>query len=180
LKDGSEKGLVADAKAGDRKAFDQLVRMYKDKMFALIYRMTNDREAALDLLQETFFAAFKELRRFRYEAAFSSWLYRIAANKSTNYLRREKLIPFFSLSVKDYAEPAYEMSDNMSLDELNRGVAEAVASLPPKQRAVFNLRFYDKLSFAEIADIMQKKESTVKTNYQKAIEKLQGRLKDYK
>jgi len=138
LKDGSEKGLVADAKAGDRKAFDQLVRMYKDKMFALIYRTTNDREAALDLLQETFFAAFKELRKFRYEAAFSSWLYRIAANKSANYLRRKKLIPFFSLSAtaNGYVEPAYEMSDNTSLDELNRGVVEAVASLPPKQRAV--------------------------------------------
>ena len=84
LMDVNERELIKRAKGGDRKAFDKLIMEYKDKMFGLTYRMTGDREAALDLTQDTFLAAFKDLRRFRQQSAFSSWLYRIAANKSIN------------------------------------------------------------------------------------------------
>ena len=175
-----EKELISQAKAGDRRAFDKLVRMYKDKMFALTYRMTGDREAALDLMQETFFTAFKELRRFREEAAFSSWIYRIASNKTINYLRRRKLTAFLPLESSSKAEAAYQMDDSASYSELQKEVDLGVKSLPPKQRMAFNLRFYEKLPFAEIAKILGKSESTVKTNYQKAIEKLQKRLEPYR
>ena len=83
--DNENKEIVARAKDGDRLAFDKLVKENKDKMFALTLRMTGDREAALDLMQDTFFTAFKEIGRFRGDADFSSWLYRIASNKALNY-----------------------------------------------------------------------------------------------
>jgi RNA polymerase sigma-70 factor (ECF subfamily) len=175
-----ERELVARAKAGDRRAFDELVRMYKDKMFALTYRMTGDRETALDLMQETFFAAFKEFGRFREEAAFSSWIYRIASNKAINYIRRRKLMTFLPLETSPKNEPAYQMNDSASYSELKAEVAAGVESLPPKQRLVFNLRFYEKLPFAEIAKVLGKSESTVKTNYQKAVEKLQKKLEHFR
>lgn len=178
--DRSEWELVTLAKAGDREAFNELVKLYRDKMFALIYRMTGDRESTLDLTQETFFAAFKEIRRFRAEARFSSWLYRIASNKTINFLRRAKLLTFLPLGGAVGQEPTYEMTDSAGNDELRREVSAGIKALPPKQRAVFNLRFYDGLAFGEIADILGRSESTVKTNYQKAVEKLQKRLKDFR
>lgn len=176
----NEKELTTKAKAGSREAFDKLVRIYEDKMFSLAYRMTHDREAALDLTQETFFTAFKEIRRFRGEASFSTWIYRIASNKAINYMRRKSLLSFLSLEKTAPTEASYEMTDNTQTQELGRAMAEAIAALPPKQKLVFNLRFYEELPFAEIADVTGKSVSTVKTSYQKAVEKLQKRLKEFR
>lgn len=175
-----EKELVVRAKAGDRKAFDELTKMYKDKMFALTYRMCGDRETALDMLQETFFAAFRDIRNFRGEAGFSSWLYRIASNKTINFLRRKKLVSFMPLGETPATEPSYEMNDTVQTKELNQAMTKAVENLPPKQKLIFNLRFYEQLSFVEIAKILNRSESTVKTGYQKAIEKLRDKLGDFR
>jgi len=174
--DREEQALISLAKAGDRKAFDKLVARYRDKMFALTYRMTGDRDEALDLLQETFFAAYKALRGFREEAGFSSWLYRIAANKSINMLKRKKILSFLPLGVSPKDEPSYEMEDAAGRSELNRHIKISINQLPPQQKLAFNMRFYDQLSFIEIARALDKSESTVKTNYQKAVEKLQKKL----
>nr|MBN2278365.1 RNA polymerase sigma factor [candidate division Zixibacteria bacterium] len=178
--DLDDKELVAQAKAGDRKAFDKLVKRYKDKMFALTYRMTGDREAALDLVQDTFFSAYRELRGFREDANLSSWLYRIASNKSLNFLRRRKLVSFLPLGESPSSEPAYEMEDQVTYNELSKEMAAGIENLPGKQKLVFNLRFFEKMSFPEIAAVLNKSESTVKTNYQKAVEKLQKRLKAFR
>jgi RNA polymerase sigma-70 factor (ECF subfamily) len=175
-----DRELAARAREGDRKAFDELVKLNKDKMFAMIYRMTGDRESALDLLQDTLFTAFKELKNFRGDSQFSSWLYRIASSRTVNYLRRKKILSILPLGMGKTPEPSYNMPDISSYSELNMRLAKAVESLPPKQKLVFNLRFYDKLPFGDIAAILRKSESTVKTNYQKALEKLQDQLKDFR
>ncbi|HDL02583.1 MAG TPA: RNA polymerase sigma factor [candidate division Zixibacteria bacterium] len=178
--DREEQALVSLAKAGDRRAFDKLVARYKDRMFALTYRMTGDREEALDLLQETFLSAFKAMRGFREEASFSSWMYRIAANKSINYIKRRKLMSYIPPGSWPKDEPSYEMEDAAGRNELKIQIQKSVKELPPKQRLVFNLRFYEQLSFVEIAKILDKSESTVKTNYQKAVEKLQKKLEGFR
>ncbi len=172
--------LVARAKNGDRQAFDRLVKENKDKMFALTLRMTGNREVALDLTQETFFAAFRDLRRFRGESSFSSWLYRIASNKSLNYLKRKKILSFVPIIGSPAESESYEMNDGTDQQELKNKIAEAVNLLPPKQKLVFNLRFYEQMPFGEIAAVLKKSESTVKTNYQKALEKLKPALKDFR
>lgn len=175
-----DRELVSKAKAGDRKAFDDLVRNNRDNMFALIYRMTGDRETALDLMQDTFFTAFKELSRFREDANFSSWLYRVASNKTLNYLKRRKILSFLPLSRLQGSEPTVEMESAMERSEISAALLKRVEELPPKQKLIFNLRYYQELSFVEIARILKKSESTVKTNYQKAIEKLRLGLKEHR
>jgi RNA polymerase sigma-70 factor (ECF subfamily) len=176
----SEKELIARAKGGDRQAFNTLVRLNKDKMFALIYRMTGDREAALDLMQDTFLAAYMKLSGFRETAVFSSWLYRIASNKTLNYLRRKKLVSFLPFGEKGVPDIGYETENKVVSSELNTEIKKAVEELPPKQKLVFNLRFYQQLPFGEIAAILSRSESSVKTNYRKAIEKLRKRLKNFR
>jgi len=172
--------LVARAIDGDRQAFDKLVKENKDKMFALTLRMTGDREVALDLMQDTFLTAFKEIGRFRGEAGFSSWLYRIASNKTLNYLKRKKILSFIPLTEQTSETVSYQMPEYVDGEGLNQELASAVDALPPKQKLVFNLRFYDQLPFAKIAGILNKSESTVKTNYQKAIEKLRKKLESFR
>ncbi len=176
----NEKELITRAQNGDRKAFDKLVTLYRDKMFALTYRMTGDREIALDLTQDTFFTAYKEIRKFRAESAFSSWIYRIASNKALNWIKRQKTVSFVSLGAVTDKEPSYE-SDNPAVEsETREAMLEIINALPPKQKLVFNLRFYDELPFNEIARITGKAESTVKTNYQKALEKLKNGMRKYR
>ena len=172
--------LVARAIDGDLQAFDKLVKENKDKMFALTLRMTGDREAALDLMQDTFFTAFREIGHFRGEAGFSSWLYRIASNKALNYLKRKKLLSFIPLTEKTSDSVSYEMPEYIDGEGFKKEVARAVDSLPPKQKLVFNLRFYEQLPFGEIALILNKSESTVKNNYHKAIEKLRKKLEGFR
>jgi len=174
-----EKTLVAQAQAGDRRAFDQLVRENKDKMFALLFKMTTNRETALDLLQDTFLTAYKQLGNFRGDAGFASWLYRIATNKALNFIRRGKIVSFLPFGKVPSAEPSYMMKDNLENAQLREALAEAQAALPPKQKLVFHLRFHEELPFAEIAAILGKSESTVKTNYQRAVEKLRVHLKEF-
>ena len=142
--------------------------------------MTGDRETALDLMQDTFFTAFKELSRFREEANFSSWLYRVASNKTLNYLKRRKILSFLPLARLQGSEPTVEMESAMERSEISAALLKRIEDLPPKQKLIFNLRYYQELSFVEIARILKKSESTVKTNYQKAIEKLRLGLREHR
>jgi len=178
--DREEKALISLAKSGDRRSFDKLIARHKDKMFALIYRMTGDRDEALDLLQDTFLSAYKALGRFREDASFSSWLYRIASNKSLNSIKRKKILSFLPLGASPKDEPMYEMDDAAGRSELKQHAKKSIDDLPPQQKLVFNLRFYEQLRFSEIAKMLGKSESTVKTNYQKAVEKLQKKLKSFR
>jgi len=180
VKERSEKELIERARRGDRRAFDELVKENRDKMFALIYRMTGNRESALDLLQDTFFTAFKKIDRFRGDSAFSSWLYRIASNRTTNHLKRQKIVSFLPFAGVHEETQKYEMADTVQSGELFDSAAKAIAALPPKQRIAFTLRFYEQLPFAEIAAILNRSESSVKTNYQKAVEKLREKLKGFR
>ncbi|MFH2036233.1 MAG: RNA polymerase sigma factor [Candidatus Zixiibacteriota bacterium] len=178
--DVNEYELITDAKKGNRKAYDKLVRIYRDKMFALTYRMTGDREASLDLVQDAFYNAYVNMDRFRGDSSFSSWIYRIASNLTLNFLKRKKTIGFISLTDQPTIEPVYESHDQIANTELAGEIARIISELPPKQKLIFNLRYYDKLPFNEIAKIQGKSESTVKTNYKKAVEKLQRGLKKFR
>jgi len=175
-----QKTIVLSARAGDKKAFDQLVKENREKMFALTYRMTGNRETALDLVQETFLTAYRELPGFRGESSFSSWLYRIASNKTLNYLKRKKLVSFLPFGSQPGHEPSYVMPDTIDNSELKKALARELANLPDREKLIFNLRFYDELPFGEIARITGRSESTVKTQYQQAVKKLRSRLKEFR
>ncbi len=165
--------LVKRAVGGDRAAYSKIVRMMMKPVVALAYRMTGDREAARDLAQDTFVSAWQNLSRFRGEAKFQSWLYRIVSNKTLNYLHSQKRFqsPDES-SMQENISDVDSPDRTLEKEELQRNVLAFMESLPDQQRLVFNLRFYREMQFDEIAHVLGKAVGTVKTNYREAVRKL--------
>ncbi len=174
--DGIEQ-LAKKAGQGDRTAFSQIVRQMMSKVSALTYRMTGDREAAKDLAQDSFVSAWENLPNFRGESGFTGWLYKIAANKCLNYLSRA--------STKQNVSFEESNTDSLTSDRsagnpektlvtktLREDILEFMQTLPGMQRAVFELRFYQGMSFGEISRQLNKAEGTVKTHYRQAVIKL--------
>ena len=169
--------LARKAKLGDRNAFSQIVRIMMNRIVALTYRMTSDRESAMDLAQDSFVAAWERLAAFRGESKFSSWLYQIAINKSLNYLGKASTKRNLSFDETTATElPAETTAANpertLRTKMLRDDVLRFMQSLPEMQRMVFELRFYQGMSFVDIAQQTDKAEGTVKTHYRQAVIKL--------
>jgi RNA polymerase sigma-70 factor (ECF subfamily) len=139
--------------------------------------MTRDRQAADDLAQDCFVTAWQKLRSLERDASFEPWLMRIASNLTLNFLKKRSLQAETSLDELDNPIQS-ELSnrrnpeDDLSRKELRQEVLDFMATLPEAQRLVFDLRFYQQLSFEEIATITDRAVGTVKTNYRHAILKL--------
>jgi RNA polymerase sigma-70 factor (ECF subfamily) len=169
--------LAKKARLGDRAAFSKIVRKMMSKIVSLTYRMTSDRENAMDLAQDSFVAAWERLSEFRGDAKFTSWLYQIATNKSLNFLKKASTRQNVPL---DKTESANLLSNDLTSNPertlqvklLQQDVLEFMQSLPEMQRVVFELRFYQMMSFNEIAIQTNKAEGTVKTHYRQAVIKL--------
>lgn len=165
--------LARAAQAGDRKAFGELMRRLMNPVMALTYRMTGDRDAASDLAQETFVTAWKEIGQYRREGAVRSWIWKIAANRSLNYIEARSTrtrIETGNAPGETAAEPTPQRE--LEVEELRRGVVEFMSTLPPQQRLAFDLRFYQQLSFEEMSQVMDRALGTVKTLYREAVGKL--------
>lgn len=165
--------LVARAITGDKTAFSEVVRRLMNPVVALIYRMTGERESAVDLSQESFVAAWQKLKTYRGESKFESWLFAIAANKTLNFIKardrhRGDSPENTPIELATTDTPETEMVQS----ELRENVLNFMESLPAQQRLVFNLRFYRQLSFEEISVTTGKALGTVKTNYREAVKKL--------
>jgi len=165
---------------GEEKSFNLLVERYKERIYLLVWRMVRNREDALDLSQEVFVKAYKNLKGFRHESNFYTWLYRIAVNLSLNFTRREKFKSFLSLSdLSEKLSSGSSPSEDIERQQLSALIDRAVMKLPEKQRAVFILRHYEEMSVKEVAELLGKSEGTIKANYYQAIKKLQVSLKPY-
>lgn len=168
--------LVSLAQQGDRRAFSKLMRRHMNRVQALTYRMTGDRDMAMDLTQETFLTAWEKISGFRGESSFSSWLFRIASNKTINFLKSSvrlksnEMVAMIESAWYDgqSADPHNELVSK----ELRVRVLEFMMNLPTQQRLAFELRFYKQLKFEEIARVTGSALGTVKTNYREAIKKL--------
>ena len=176
-KDETFERLVLQAKKDSRDAFSELVKLLMNDIVALTYRMTSDKETAKDLAQETFITGWEKIKTFRGETKFKNWLYRIATNKTLNYLKKAstayEVAGDSGESVLEYTStnktnPETEFKNK----QLKEDILQFMGQLPPQQRIVFDLRFYKQLSFDEISTVTNKAVGTVKTNYRESIKKL--------
>ena len=180
---GQELEWVASSQRGDTLAFNRLVLKWEKPIYNLNLRMLQDREEAAEITQEVFLSAFKSIRRFRRDARFSTWLYRIAVNHCLSRLRRRPQgvhVPFEEEYAEDtvhFRMPARESHEEEVLgEERRRHVRHALAFLPPEQRAVVELKFFQELTFEEIAAVVEAPLSTIKSRLYAGLDMLKVRL----
>jgi len=178
--------LVERVQAGDKGAFDLLVKRYQHKVIGLIGRYVQDQAEALDVAQETFIKAYKALDSFRGESAFYTWLYRIATNTAKNYLvTRSRRPPGTDVDIDDVlqAESESELREietpenNLYRDELFSVMASALEALPEELRVALTLRELEGMSYEEIAEVMDCPIGTVRSRIFRAREAIDKELK---
>ena len=177
--------LIRKAANGDRDAFDQLVERYQTQVYNLCLRMVGVREDALDLAQEAFLRAWKGLPYFQFGASFSTWLYRLTSNVCIDFLRAQKRRSVVSITFLDdrdeekeldLPDPAAGPEDQAIQTERRELITRAMNDLPVEYRQVLSLRVLQDLSYAEIAELLDIKEGTVKSRIARAREQLRKNL----
>ena len=166
------KEIIELSKAGNSKAQHQLYKLYAKAMYNICYRIMNNREEAEDMLQESFTEAFLKLNTFRYESAFGVWLKRIVVNKCINSLKRKKaeLVLTDNLPDNNGINEGEDILDTLSLKV--RDVHNAMDKLPQGYRVIFSLYLLEGYDHSEIAQIMGVSESTSKSQYSRAKQKI--------
>lgn len=180
-----EKNIVKRAALGHADAFEALVLKYQTPVYHLCLRITGNPEDAADMTQESFLKAWRSLDTFHFDAAFSTWLFRLASNTCLDFLRSVKRRPQISLTVEDadgeeqvldVPDPALPPEETLLRAEEQQQVSEAMQALPPEQRKILTLRVVDDLSYSEIATVLSIKEGTVKSRIARARENLRKKL----
>jgi RNA polymerase sigma-70 factor (ECF subfamily) len=184
-----EQELVKGARLGDLSAYDELVRRYQERIYATIYHMTSNHEDANDLAQETFIKAFQALKSFKGGSSFYTWIYRIAVNKTINFLKQRKNRAQMSLDDLDFStehdpDLVALVSEKtprreVNLAELQEELNAAMQKLSDPHRLVVTLHDVQGLSHEEIAKIMDCNIGTVRSRLFYARQQLQGYLSDY-
>lgn len=181
--------LVQRAQNGDYTAYDELVRRYQERVYATVYHMTSNHEDAGDLTQETFIKGFTALKSFKGDSSFYTWVYRIAVNKTINFIKQRKNRTHLSLNDMDFnAENHPDMVDLVSektprrdagLNELQEKLNDAMQKLSPMHRLVVTLHDVQGLPHEEIATIMDCNIGTVRSRLFYARQQMQAYLSDY-
>ena len=178
-----ESDWVAASQHGDNRAFNQLVLRWEKPIYNLALRMLHDPDEAEDTTQEVFLAAFRNIRRFRKDARFSTWLYRIAVNHCLSRLRRRPQGVHVSLDAERSGErvlnrlPSRESHEGEILSEERQNhVRLALQFLQPEHKAVVELKFFHDLTFEEIAAVVEAPVSTIKSRLYAGLEVMRYRL----
>jgi RNA polymerase sigma-70 factor (ECF subfamily) len=186
---GEERALVARAQAGDLEAYDTLVRRHQERLYATLYHMTSNHEDAADLTQETFVKAFRALPTFKGDAGFFTWLYRIAVNKTINFLKQRRhrgqvSLNDLELNAENDPDLVALISDrtprrDVSLRELQERLNMAMQQLSEEHRMVVTLHDIQGLKHEEIAALMKCNVGTVRSRLFYARQQLQAYLSDW-
>ena len=177
FEDQDDSAVVRACMAGDRAAFDVIVRRHQRQVYQLCYRFVGSHEDASDLAQDVFVRAYRGLRGFKGDAAFATWLYRIGVNVCLNRVRAQKpaLVPLAGI---DHADTSAERADAMLLrNERAADVRSAIRRLPDKQRATLILRVYHDMPHEQIAGVLGSSVGAVKANFFHALANLKKLLK---
>ncbi len=176
--DPEEGSLIAQSQRGDFDAFDRLVAAHEDRIYHAAYRITGNAEDARDAAQETFVKAFRALPRYRHEAAFGTWLHRIAVNASLDIVRRRPQAPPVPLEEVVLPAQTHNPDTEAERHEVQRRVHDALRRLAPDHRVIVVLRDLQGLAYEEIAEVLRMPIGTVRSRLSRAREALRALLKD--
>lgn len=187
-----ERALVAEAQAGGRAAFEELVRRYDRDVLRLALNLMKRPEDARDVYQEAFLKVYRNLHRFRFECSFYTWLYRIVTNVCLDHLRRRQARPedqapdlasaHHEEGITDFFERQREHRPTLDPErclfgkEIRARLATAMERLSPRERIVFEMKHYQGLKLRAIGDALGTTEETVKNSLFRATRKLRSQL----
>jgi RNA polymerase sigma-70 factor (ECF subfamily) len=174
----ADSALVDRYLGGDMTAFDELMLRYERQIYKVCYRFVDNREDAMDLAQEVFIKAFEHLPSFRRESSLKTWLYRIAMNHCINHVKKHSQefveVTEFTASVSP------TIQSHLEHREQREHFMRLVKRLPPKQKAILEMRINEQLSYDEIAKMSGRSVSTIKASVFFALEKLRKLVKDHR
>lgn len=160
--------------ASVREAFTEVINLFSEPLYWQIRRIVQNHDDANDLLQNTFLKAWGSLENFRGEAKLSTWLYKIAINESISFLARERKRANISLDDQEASLiNTIEADKDIDGDELALRLRKAVATLPEKQRLVFNMKYYDDMKYEAISEILGTTVGALKASYHLAVKKIE-------
>lgn len=167
--------IVELSKAGNRKAQYQLYKLYSKAMFNICHRMLNNWEEAEDLLQEAFAEAFSKIESFRFESSFGAWIKRIVVNRCINHLKKRRIELTLTDTIPEKPNFNNEELDNKDLEV--KKIHKALELLPHGYRVIFSLYLIEGYDHSEIAQIMEISESTSKSQFSRAKQKIKEIIK---
>ena len=158
-----------------REAFSEVIAHYSSTLYWQIRRMVIDHDDASDVLQNTFMKAWTSIDNFRGDAKLSTWLYKIAINESITFINKKKAPNNISLDDDDsFLVNTLESDRWFDGDEAQVKLQRAIASLPEKQRLVFNMRYYDEMKYDEMSEILGTSAGALKASYHHAVKKIES------
>jgi RNA polymerase sigma-70 factor (ECF subfamily) len=190
----SDADLVAQVLAGDQDAFRVLVTRHSRSVYAVVYRMTGNPQDSEEILQETFLRAYKGLERFELRSNFGTWLYRIAVNRTLDFLNARKS------QMQMHMNAGYQITDNPDSEEgrqvqvaaegpgpdrillsaeMKSRLAQAMGQLTPAERVAFTMRHMEGRSIEEISQTLNLKASAAKNSVFRAVQKLRQQLEPF-
>ena len=172
----TDRDIAAWLRQEPEKGFRQLVSRFSEPIYWHVRRMVVSHADAQDVVQETFLKIFKSSADLRDDDSLKSWVYRIATNEALRHLRKNSLesYPIDDAPAGLLELRADEYTDYSDLEAVK--LQKAINSLPEKQRVAFNLRYYDGMSYRQIARVLGQREQTLKVNYHYAVQKLKEKL----
>lgn len=160
-------------------AFSLLVEKYSERLYWHIRKLTCSHEDSNDILQSSLVKIWENLPNFREESKLYTWIYRIATNETLTFLKKKRITAMLSLSNYDTTLANKLQSDpSFNGDKLQLALHRAILRLPDKQRAVFNMRYFQELKYEEIAEIMDTSVGSLKASYHHAYKKIKEELQE--
>ncbi|MDR1683102.1 MAG: sigma-70 family RNA polymerase sigma factor [Candidatus Symbiothrix sp.] len=157
-----------------RKAFEQIVRFYSEKLYWQIRRMLLSHDDANDVLQNTFIKVWMSIDLFRGDSKLSTWLYKIAVNESITFINKQRAHSYLSIDDEEAVfAKKLEADDYFDGDEAQLKLQKAILTLPEKQRLVFNLRYFDEMSYEDMSEALNTSAGALKASYHHATKKIE-------
>lgn len=177
----AEETLVQELKAKETQsvAFEQLVANYKERLYWHIRRIVLNHDDADDVLQNTFIKVFRSIDSFKGESKLFSWMYRIATNEALSFLKQKsKKLGISDGEYQDTIVQNLEADVYFEGDEIQLKLQKAIATLPEKQKLIFNMKYFEELKYEEISEILDTSVGGLKASYHLAVKKIEGFLKE--
>lgn len=166
--------MLHGSEADKSRAFEQVVRTYSEQLYWQIRHMVYSHDDANDLLQNTFIKAWTNLDSFQGDSKISTWLYRIAINETLTFLNRQKIVQTVAIDDPDInLDERLEGDPFFDGNETEEQLQQAIATLPEKQRLVFNMKYFDEMKYEDMSEILGTSVGALKASYHIAVKKIE-------